>query len=170
MARRAHPWPDSSINRQPAFTGRRFRRDSFDYLVGTSEQPRRNFEPDRLGGFEVDDQLELSWLLDRQFLRFCTSENLVDIVGSNAKLIGQTGTVGQKSTGLDVFTPREYDRQSRVPCEIGNVRPAAEEKGVGESHSGFSVLPLHANERVVQFRIGRNINRHNLPVQMLARG
>jgi hypothetical protein len=36
-----------------------------DYLVGAGEQQGRNGQAERLRGFEIDDQLELGWLLDR---------------------------------------------------------------------------------------------------------
>jgi hypothetical protein len=38
----------------------------FDHLVGARKQCGRYIEAERLGGFEVDDQLELGGLLDRQ--------------------------------------------------------------------------------------------------------
>jgi hypothetical protein len=41
----------------------------FDHLVGDGEYIGRNFEAERLSGFEVEDQLELGGLLHREISR-----------------------------------------------------------------------------------------------------
>src|SRR6266851_5183486 len=54
---------------------------SFDDLVGTGEDRRRDRKPERLRGLEIDDQLESGWLLHRQVCRFGAMEDPSDING-----------------------------------------------------------------------------------------
>src|SRR5262245_41787878 len=59
----------------------------FDYLVGAGEERRWHSNAKRIGGFHIDDQLETSWLLDRQIGGLRAFEDFVDVHGSLAKKV-----------------------------------------------------------------------------------
>src|SRR5260370_29889424 len=48
----------------------------FDHLIGRREEGRRHGEAKGLGGPEIDDELEVSRLLNRKIGRLCSFENL----------------------------------------------------------------------------------------------
>ena len=54
---------------------------SFDHLVGEQQERLRDFQAQRLRGFEIDHQFESGWNLNRQVGRACTLENLIDHYG-----------------------------------------------------------------------------------------
>ena len=54
----------------------------FDHLVGACEERRWHSNAKRIGGFHIDDQLETSWLLDRQIGGPGAFEDFVDVHGS----------------------------------------------------------------------------------------
>src|SRR5215208_5496341 len=78
---------------------------SFDDLVGASKQRLRHRETERLCGLQVYDQLEPSWLLDRQVGRLGALEDLSDV---NAHLTGDgtpARSIANQPAGVDEFTP-----------------------------------------------------------------
>jgi hypothetical protein len=57
---------------------------SFDYPISDGEQARRDGEPERPGGLEVDDQLDFGGLLDWQVGRFFPFEYTADVAAGLA--------------------------------------------------------------------------------------
>jgi hypothetical protein len=66
------------------------KRRLFDHLVGTGEQWRRHVEAERLGGSQIDDEIEFGRLLYRQISRFGTSQYPVNIRDNWPTEIGST--------------------------------------------------------------------------------
>jgi len=60
--------------------------DLFDHLVGATEQREREGDAKRPGGLEINDQLDLGGLLDRQLSRLLAIENAASIYGSDSAL------------------------------------------------------------------------------------
>jgi hypothetical protein len=58
---------------------------SLDHLVRTWQQLLRSRDAERRGSFEVDPQLELRELSDRQIGSFTPRKNAVDVFGADAE-------------------------------------------------------------------------------------
>src|SRR2546425_1135753 len=58
---------------------RRIKNSSSDYLVRPRQHIRRNRQADLLGGLEIDDQVELRWLLHGQVARLDPLQNFVNV-------------------------------------------------------------------------------------------
>src|SRR6202035_5852024 len=84
------------------------------------QERRRDLETERLGGLEVDDQLERVGLLYREIRGLGTSENLVDIPGGSAEQIGVVHRVGEEPPGLGILPASDRSRQPVLQREIGN--------------------------------------------------
>jgi hypothetical protein len=54
----------------------------FNHLIRPRQHIRRNRQPDLLRRFQIDDELKLRRLLDREIGRLCVVQNLVNISGS----------------------------------------------------------------------------------------
>ena len=69
----------------PHHASKRKNADSFDHLVGDQEEIAADRQPERIGGLQVDHQLELGRLQHRQVGRFLALEDAADIVAELAR-------------------------------------------------------------------------------------
>src|ERR1700730_3470818 len=74
---------------------------SVDHLVGTREQHRRDFEADRPRGLEVDNELELVYLLDRQVTRVDALKNSTGVNTAFVIALMQDRSIAHQATGFD---------------------------------------------------------------------
>jgi hypothetical protein len=66
----------------------------FQHLVGNSEERRRHIQSERLGCFEVDDQLVFGGRLNREVGRLFALENAIDICGRTSELLARAEGLG----------------------------------------------------------------------------
>src|SRR5436189_1662031 len=66
---------------------------SLDHLVGASDEHRRHVEAERLGGGQIDNEIEFGRLLDRKIARLCTTKNFIDILASTPEQARKIGCI-----------------------------------------------------------------------------
>ena|SRR5947207_4305616 len=87
----------------------------FDHFVGGGEQLVRDGQAERLGGLQINDQLELGRQLDRQICWFSTLQDLIDIGGGAPKQIRAVGSISQEAPGIGEL-PEMKGRRQMILC------------------------------------------------------
>src|SRR5215469_5384121 len=77
---------------------------SFDHLVGAGNQRRRDVQPEPSGSFQIDDQLKLNRLLNRQVARVFPFDNPINVSSRALKQNTEICAVYDQSADLGVFT------------------------------------------------------------------
>jgi len=79
----------------------------FDHFISAGEQRRRNGEPERLGGLEVERHFEFRRLHYRQIGRLLAFQNPAAIDGRIAIGVGEVGAVTEEAAERDVVAELE---------------------------------------------------------------
>ena len=111
--------------------------NSFDHLVGAAREGQRHGNAERLGGLEVEDQLDLRGLLHRQVSGLLAPENAPGVeTGQTVRLLAhQTAGGGELAQKIDC-----WDAVAEGECaELRGV--AAEQRiGAADHERGYSQL------------------------------
>jgi hypothetical protein len=99
----------------------------FNHLVGALRQRLRDFQAERLRGVEVDDQLELGGLLDRQLARFRALEDLVHIDRGAPEEITVIRAVAHETASLHGLLQPGHRRQPVRNRQLGHALSVGEE-------------------------------------------
>jgi hypothetical protein len=107
----ALPAPDLHRLIAPALPG------AFPHSITSSargEQRRRDFESERLGGFQIDHQLVFGRRLHRQVGRLLALEDAIDIASRAAELVDCVGSIGDQVFQCTQGALHCYDTSERA--------------------------------------------------------
>src|SRR5690348_8090422 len=91
---------------------------SLNDLIRAGEHRHWHRQTKGLGGLEVDDQLELRWLLDGEVRGLGALEDLVDVRGGATKVVSDVHPVGHQAPELHRLPKGEHAREPRPGREI----------------------------------------------------
>src|SRR5437764_11667310 len=110
------------------------RSDLLDHFVGTAEQRQREREAERLGGLEIDEQLDLRGLLHRQVRRLLALEYPASLDAALTVPVRNAASIAQQATGGGELT-QLVDRWQRVAQrQIGELIDLTVVENIGTDH------------------------------------
>src|SRR6266446_968406 len=113
---------------------------SFDHLVGASEDRWRHGEAERLGGVQIDHQLEGGRLLDRQSGGLGALENPSGVDADLAKDSCLVNSIADQAAPRDEWAVRIDRWNNMARCQRHELLyPAAEEHGVDNEGAGLQL-------------------------------
>src|SRR5258707_111956 len=112
------------------------RKALFDDLIRALQERRRDRQAERLGGLEVDHEVELRRLLDRQIARPGAPKDLVNVPGEATQHVGIINRVGHQSANVDERGLRIHGRQTILRDELHELPTVAPEQNILDQQEG----------------------------------
>src|SRR6266446_5003584 len=119
-------------------------------LIRAPQHRRRDRQPNRLRGLEIDDQLELGRLLDREVGGVDAFEDLVHVGGRAPLQVENVRAIDHETAGLPVLRrPSMYRWEAPVHRELCDLSSLSCEERVRENQERARPLPGHRREGTV---------------------
>src|SRR5262245_22913893 len=119
---------------------------SFDHLVGGEEQTGRHSEAERFGSLQIDNELELRRLRNRQVSRLRSAEDLTGIDAGLTKTISDIGAVAHQSADLGIGAAGISRGDSVSRRQRGELHPAAVKEPIWGNKQRFRTLARNRGE------------------------
>src|SRR4030095_8563052 len=136
----------------------------FDPLIRPRQQRRWDREAEGLGGLEVDHQLELCRLLDREVAGLGALEDLVSVDGGTPHQITEIRAITHQPTRLHMIPPTEKRWQPVPESQLGYSLSRSHVGADAEDKNGLHVLASHRRKGGPQ--IGPGPRHYGLQLQL----
>src|SRR6516164_8307633 len=136
---------------------------SFNDLVGDCEHSRWNVEAERLRGLQVDDQLELSRLLDRHIGRPFSLEDATDIYACQTISVGNVVAIAHQTANRWILAPLGNGRDGMAGSESCDLAPLIYIDRVGPDRDRAGTLRSNP-EMKHQFHLDLSHSQYTAPV------
>src|SRR6266849_9376904 len=128
-----------------------------NHLIGAQQQRLRDREAEGLGDLEVDHQLELGRLFDRQVTWFCALEDLVDVFGGTAQHFVEISAIAHQETFLDPARKTAYWKPALL-AEYADSRALAVVDRISEGKDRPDALLAEFHEGTIDACAVANLN------------
>ena len=126
---------------------------------------RRNFQTKRFRSLQVDDQLELGRLQDRQVAGALTLENAANVPTGLAVCIIRACSVADETTDLWEFARKVHGRNGLTQRHFCKTFVLAGSKRIAQDHECINVLAPNRRESSFEFGLGTGVRRVNLDAE-----
>src|SRR5215831_15008896 len=114
---------------------------SLNHLIGAQQERLRDSQPKRLGGGQIDDEIELGRLLNGNVARLRPAQNLVDEFAGAPKQRGQVWAVGHQRAYFNVFAKTAYRCYPCTQRQGADANPVGIDERVADHVECLGVAP-----------------------------